>query len=258
MPFHSCYCVIPFRCRTVSLETGMQNTQLCSTIVQLSFNAEQLELMFTFPLIYSIFQLTFAGMILGGIVQILIFSVRTLLLLLLSSSASFSVNMQKTGTNTWERKIIKWKTVNLIMAQIITVHHHCAVWDNIRISLRFGRPFTFQNKGSNLSPTTDYRSILWAEICYYPFLKKGKCAFLLSPLPLQSAWAYSFTPGPSWKAYILTYIERKISFTANMRTEIFCYKVPFYFYIHLICIALEVHTQPTEDWNFILFVHPQN
>ncbi|XP_060091067.1 ileal sodium/bile acid cotransporter [Heteronotia binoei] len=54
------------RCRTVALETGMQNTQLCTTIVQLSFSPEQLELMFTFPLIYSIFQLTFAGLILGG------------------------------------------------------------------------------------------------------------------------------------------------------------------------------------------------
>ncbi|NXX47715.1 NTCP2 protein, partial [Tricholaema leucomelas] len=54
------------RCRTVSLETGMQNTQLCSTIVQLSFTPEQLELMFTFPLIYSIFQLLFALIILFG------------------------------------------------------------------------------------------------------------------------------------------------------------------------------------------------
>ncbi|NXG50974.1 NTCP2 protein, partial [Psilopogon haemacephalus] len=54
------------RCRTVSLETGMQNTQLCSTIVQLSFTSEQLELMFTFPLIYSIFQLLFALIILFG------------------------------------------------------------------------------------------------------------------------------------------------------------------------------------------------
>ncbi|XP_013030097.3 ileal sodium/bile acid cotransporter [Anser cygnoides] len=54
------------RCRTVSLETGMQNTQLCSTIVQLSFTPEQLELMFTFPLIYSIFQLLFALIFLAG------------------------------------------------------------------------------------------------------------------------------------------------------------------------------------------------
>ncbi|XP_054830208.1 ileal sodium/bile acid cotransporter [Eublepharis macularius] len=54
------------RCRTVGLETGMQNTQLCTTIVQISFSPEQLALMFTFPLIYSIFQLAFAGIILGG------------------------------------------------------------------------------------------------------------------------------------------------------------------------------------------------
>lgn len=53
------------RCRTVALETGMQNTQLCSTIVQLSFNQEQLNQVFTFPLIYSIFQLAFAAMFLG-------------------------------------------------------------------------------------------------------------------------------------------------------------------------------------------------
>ncbi|NXL93748.1 NTCP2 protein, partial [Alectura lathami] len=54
------------RCRTVSLETGMQNSQLCSTIVQLSFSPEQLELMFAFPLIYSIFQLLFAFTFLAG------------------------------------------------------------------------------------------------------------------------------------------------------------------------------------------------
>ncbi|KAJ1115915.1 hypothetical protein NDU88_004135 [Pleurodeles waltl] len=54
------------RCRTVALETGLQNTQLCTTIVQLSFTPEQLSLMFTFPLIYSIFQIVFAAIILGG------------------------------------------------------------------------------------------------------------------------------------------------------------------------------------------------
>ncbi|XP_037656140.1 ileal sodium/bile acid cotransporter [Choloepus didactylus] len=53
------------RCRTVALETGMQNTQLCSTIVQLSFTPEQLQHMFTFPLIYSIFQLVIAAILLG-------------------------------------------------------------------------------------------------------------------------------------------------------------------------------------------------
>ncbi|KAM6180422.1 ileal sodium/bile acid cotransporter [Erethizon dorsatum] len=55
-----------YRCRTVALETGMQNSQLCSTIVQLSFTPEQLNIVFTFPLIYSIFQLTFAAILLGG------------------------------------------------------------------------------------------------------------------------------------------------------------------------------------------------
>ncbi|XP_029460402.1 ileal sodium/bile acid cotransporter [Rhinatrema bivittatum] len=55
-----------YRCRTVALETGMQNTQLCTTIVQISFSPEELSLMFTFPLIYSIFQMAFALMFLGG------------------------------------------------------------------------------------------------------------------------------------------------------------------------------------------------
>ncbi|KAL6075167.1 hypothetical protein STEG23_036039 [Scotinomys teguina] len=54
-----------YRCRTVALETGMQNTQLCSTIVQLSFSPEELDLVFTFPLIYSIFQIIFAAILLG-------------------------------------------------------------------------------------------------------------------------------------------------------------------------------------------------
>lgn len=54
-----------YRCRTVALETGMQNTQLCSTIVQLSFSPEDLNLVFTFPLIYSVFQIVFAAILLG-------------------------------------------------------------------------------------------------------------------------------------------------------------------------------------------------
>ncbi|XP_038184639.1 ileal sodium/bile acid cotransporter [Arvicola amphibius] len=54
-----------YRCRTVALETGMQNTQLCSTIVQLSFSPEDLNLVFTFPLIYSVFQIAFAAILLG-------------------------------------------------------------------------------------------------------------------------------------------------------------------------------------------------
>lgn len=43
----------------------MQNTQLCSTVVQLSFSLEELNQVFTFPLIYSIFQLAFAAIFLG-------------------------------------------------------------------------------------------------------------------------------------------------------------------------------------------------
>ncbi|KAL1772767.1 ileal sodium/bile acid cotransporter [Sigmodon hispidus] len=54
-----------YRCRTVALETGMQNTQLCSTIVQLSFSPEDINLVFTFPLIYTVFQLVFAAILLG-------------------------------------------------------------------------------------------------------------------------------------------------------------------------------------------------
>ncbi|XP_078400960.1 ileal sodium/bile acid cotransporter [Cetorhinus maximus] len=54
-----------FRCRTVALETGAQNTQLCTTIVQLSFTPDQLVLMFTFPLIYSVFQILFAATMIG-------------------------------------------------------------------------------------------------------------------------------------------------------------------------------------------------
>ena len=44
----------------------MQNTQLCSTIVQLSFTPEELNLIFTFPLIYSIFQIIAAALFLAG------------------------------------------------------------------------------------------------------------------------------------------------------------------------------------------------
>uniref|UniRef100_A0A3Q0SLV3 Ileal sodium/bile acid cotransporter n=1 Tax=Amphilophus citrinellus TaxID=61819 RepID=A0A3Q0SLV3_AMPCI len=49
-----------YRCRTIALETGFQNSQLCSTIVQLSFSPKELEVMFAFPLIYSIFQIVAA------------------------------------------------------------------------------------------------------------------------------------------------------------------------------------------------------
>ncbi|XP_003414240.1 sodium-dependent organic anion transporter [Loxodonta africana] len=45
------------RCRTISLETGAQNIQMCLTMLQLSFTAEQLIQMFNFPLAYGLFQL---------------------------------------------------------------------------------------------------------------------------------------------------------------------------------------------------------
>ncbi|KAM9364786.1 ileal sodium/bile acid cotransporter [Pholidichthys leucotaenia] len=51
-----------YRARTIALETGFQNSQLCSTIVQLSFTQDELDLMFSFPLIYSIFQIVAAIM----------------------------------------------------------------------------------------------------------------------------------------------------------------------------------------------------
>ncbi|XP_067301121.1 ileal sodium/bile acid cotransporter [Pseudorasbora parva] len=53
------------RCRTIALETGMQNSQLASTITQLSFTPAELEVMFAFPLIYSIFQLVVAMLAVG-------------------------------------------------------------------------------------------------------------------------------------------------------------------------------------------------
>ncbi|XP_006143331.1 solute carrier family 10 member 6 [Tupaia chinensis] len=45
------------RCRTISLETGAQNIQMCITMLQLSFTAEYLAQMFSFPLAYGLFQL---------------------------------------------------------------------------------------------------------------------------------------------------------------------------------------------------------
>ncbi|XP_047226995.1 ileal sodium/bile acid cotransporter [Girardinichthys multiradiatus] len=54
------------KCRTIALETGFQNAQLCSTIVQLSFSPAELEVMFAFPLIYSIFQLVAAVCAVGA------------------------------------------------------------------------------------------------------------------------------------------------------------------------------------------------
>ncbi|XP_058151977.1 sodium-dependent organic anion transporter [Dasypus novemcinctus] len=44
------------RCRTISLETGAQNIQMCVTMLQLSFTTTQLVEMFSFPLAYGLFQ----------------------------------------------------------------------------------------------------------------------------------------------------------------------------------------------------------
>ncbi|XP_036620857.1 solute carrier family 10 member 6 [Trichosurus vulpecula] len=44
------------RCRTISMETGAQNVQMCSTMLQLSFSSEQVAQVFTFPLNYGFFQ----------------------------------------------------------------------------------------------------------------------------------------------------------------------------------------------------------
>ncbi|KAK2492524.1 hypothetical protein MC885_012472 [Smutsia gigantea] len=45
------------RCRTISLETGAQNIQMCITMLQLSFAAEHLIQMLSFPLAYGLFQI---------------------------------------------------------------------------------------------------------------------------------------------------------------------------------------------------------
>ncbi|CAI9172210.1 unnamed protein product [Rangifer tarandus platyrhynchus] len=44
------------RCRTISLETGTQNVQMCFTMLQLSFTAEQLVQILNFTLAYGLFQ----------------------------------------------------------------------------------------------------------------------------------------------------------------------------------------------------------
>ncbi|XP_075054570.1 sodium-dependent organic anion transporter [Mixophyes fleayi] len=57
------------RCRTIALETGAQNVQMCSTVLQLSFTPKQLVQMFTFPLIYASFQFV-NGMLLVAAYQL--------------------------------------------------------------------------------------------------------------------------------------------------------------------------------------------
>lgn len=87
-PFCVNYCAHDRRCRTIALETGMQNAQLCSTITQLSFSAADLELMFAFPLIYSIFQLVVAGIMVGG--RMALVSTQNLVLFILNRNNKIS------------------------------------------------------------------------------------------------------------------------------------------------------------------------
>nr|XP_061796100.1 ileal sodium/bile acid cotransporter-like [Nerophis lumbriciformis] len=54
------------RCRTIAVETGIQNSLLCNTIIQLSFGPAEKEAMFAFPIIYSIFQLMASVLFVGG------------------------------------------------------------------------------------------------------------------------------------------------------------------------------------------------
>ncbi|XP_034167330.2 sodium-dependent organic anion transporter [Pangasianodon hypophthalmus] len=45
------------RCRTIAMETGAQNMQICGTVLQLFFPPHQLSQVITLPLMYSCFQL---------------------------------------------------------------------------------------------------------------------------------------------------------------------------------------------------------
>jgi len=54
---------LPPHCRrTVSLETGCQNVQLCTAILKLTFPPELVGSMFMFPLLYALFQSAEAGL----------------------------------------------------------------------------------------------------------------------------------------------------------------------------------------------------
>ncbi|XP_053504075.1 ileal sodium/bile acid cotransporter-like [Ictalurus furcatus] len=45
------------RCRTIAMETGAQNMQICGTVLQLFFPPHQLSQVITLPIMYSCFQL---------------------------------------------------------------------------------------------------------------------------------------------------------------------------------------------------------
>ncbi|XP_059843754.1 hepatic sodium/bile acid cotransporter [Hypanus sabinus] len=55
----SSLCRLSKRCtRTVSMETGFQNIQLCSTILKVTFSQEEIGALYLFPIIFLVFQLT--------------------------------------------------------------------------------------------------------------------------------------------------------------------------------------------------------
>lgn len=55
---------LPPHCkRTVSLETGCQNVQLCTAILKLTFPPQLIGSMYMFPLLYALFQAAEAGLI---------------------------------------------------------------------------------------------------------------------------------------------------------------------------------------------------
>ncbi|KAL7888012.1 hypothetical protein AOLI_G00029860 [Acnodon oligacanthus] len=56
----------PNSCRTVSLETGCQNVQLCTAILKLAFPPELMGGMYMFPLLYALFQSAEAGVFILG------------------------------------------------------------------------------------------------------------------------------------------------------------------------------------------------
>ncbi|GCB62432.1 hepatic sodium/bile acid cotransporter isoform X1 [Scyliorhinus torazame] len=55
----SCLCRLSERCkRTVSMETGCQNVQLCATILKVAFRQEDIGALYLFPFIFLAFQLS--------------------------------------------------------------------------------------------------------------------------------------------------------------------------------------------------------
>ncbi|XP_028818295.1 sodium/bile acid cotransporter 4 [Denticeps clupeoides] len=52
----------PNSCRTVSMETGCQNVQLCTAILKLAFPPQLMGGMYMFPLLYALFQAAEAGL----------------------------------------------------------------------------------------------------------------------------------------------------------------------------------------------------